>query len=120
MPVIDGRRVLVMGAVLAMLAGSACTMAGLANPPLARREPRGATSTAGESPRSNELLLILAFSGGGPRAVAFASGVLEELAATPVAFHVSIPEATIDGSLGYRRPSIARSSTREVAEPRDG
>ena len=34
--------------------------------------------------RSDELLLVLAFSGGGTRAAAFAYGVLEELAATPV------------------------------------
>ncbi|HPG25093.1 MAG TPA: patatin-like phospholipase family protein [Myxococcota bacterium] len=36
------------------------------------------------SERSNELLLIVAFSGGGTRAASFAYGVLEELAATPI------------------------------------
>lgn len=34
--------------------------------------------------RSNELLVIVAFSGGGTRAASFAYGVLEELAATPI------------------------------------
>ena len=34
--------------------------------------------------RSNEVLMIVAFSGGGTRAAAFAYGVLEELAATPI------------------------------------
>src|SRR5262249_31091526 len=38
------------------------------------------------SDASDELLLMLAFSGGGTRAAAFAYGVLEELAVTHVAF----------------------------------
>lgn len=44
-----------------------------------RAEQRWATS------RSNELLFMLAFSGGGTRASAYSYGVLEELEATPVA-----------------------------------
>jgi NTE family protein len=51
---------------------------------LAHWEPRGPGSTAAAGSRSDELLLILAFSGGGTRAAAFAYGMLEELAATPV------------------------------------
>ena len=51
---------------------------------MAHWEPRGPASTGAGGSRSNELLLILAFSGGGTRAAAFAYGVLEELAATPV------------------------------------
>src|SRR5262245_20056638 len=38
------------------------------------------------SEASDELVLLLAFSGGGTRAAAFAYGVLEELAVTHVAF----------------------------------
>ena len=49
-----------------------------------RQQPRGPASTGVGESRSNDLLLILAFSGGGTRAAAFAYGVLEELAATPV------------------------------------
>ena len=69
---------------LAASVGSGCTTAGLGTPPLAHWEPRGPASTGARGSRSNELLLILAFSGGGTRAAAFAYGVLEELAATPV------------------------------------
>jgi NTE family protein len=71
-------------AALAASVGSGCTTAGLGNAPLAHWEPRGPASTGAAGSRSNELLLILAFSGGGTRAAAFAYGVLEELAATPV------------------------------------
>jgi NTE family protein len=51
------------------------------NPPLERWVP----VTRGPSPlRSQEMILILAFSGGGTRAAALAYGVLEELAATEI------------------------------------
>jgi NTE family protein len=50
--------------------------------PMAGYRPR----TRPQAGRSNELLLTLAFSGGGTRAAAFAYGVLEELAETLLAF----------------------------------
>ncbi len=77
-------RMLPILVALAISVGSGCTTAGLGNAPLAHWEPRGPASTGAGGSRSNELLLILAFSGGGTRAAAFAYGVLEELAATPV------------------------------------
>jgi NTE family protein len=52
------------------------------NPPLERWEPHAANSVASE--RHGELLLIVAFSGGGTRAAAFGYGVLEELRDTLV------------------------------------
>jgi hypothetical protein len=52
--------------------------------PWLTEERRGPASTVAAESRSNELLLILAFSGSGTRAAAFGYGVLEELAATPV------------------------------------
>jgi NTE family protein len=78
------RRVLSALAALVALTWGGCTTAGLGNAPLAHWEPRGPATTVAAGSRSNELLLILAFSGGGTRAAAFAYGVLEELAATPV------------------------------------
>jgi NTE family protein len=78
-------RMLPIRVALAILAGSGCTAAGLGNAPLAHWEPGRATRPVAAGTRSDELLLILAFSGGGTRAAAFAYGVLEELAATPVA-----------------------------------
>jgi NTE family protein len=70
--------------LLAALSWGGCTAATLGNPPLAHWEP--AEPSAGIAPgrRSDQLLLVLAFSGGGTRAAAFAYGVLEELAATSV------------------------------------
>ena len=72
--------------VLAALSWDGCTAASLGNAPLAHWEPEPARASPEDSraPRSDELLLILAFSGGGTRAAAFAYGILEELAATPV------------------------------------
>jgi NTE family protein len=75
---------LAMLGALTILVGSGCTTAGLGNASLAHWEPRGPASTVAAGSRSDELLLILAFSGGGTRAAAFAYAVLEELAATPV------------------------------------
>ena len=58
------------------------------NPPLEHwNRDRGYRNELHERPQaSDELLLMLAFSGGGTRAAAFAYGVLEELAVTHVAF----------------------------------
>ena len=58
------------------------------NQPLTIWDPeRGYRSEVHERPgASDELVLMLAFSGGGTRAAAFAYGVLEELAVTHVAF----------------------------------
>ena len=86
-PSLDARvasRVLLILTVLAALSWDGCTAASLGNAPLAHWEPAGASPTITPEPRSGELLLILAFSGGGTRAAAFAYGVLEELAATTV------------------------------------
>ena len=69
--------------VLAALSWDGCTAASLGNAPLAHWEPAGPSPRRPPGPRSDELLLVLAFSGGGTRAAAFAYGVLEELAATP-------------------------------------
>jgi NTE family protein len=77
-------RLLILMMVLAALAWDGCTAATLGNAPLAHWEPAGPSPEKSPGLRSDELLLILAFSGGGTRAAAFAYGVLEELAATPV------------------------------------
>ena len=80
------RRVLSLLVGLVVLTEAGCTAASLGNVPLAHWEPEGASPSPSHTTgsRSDELLLILAFSGGGTRAAAFAYGVLEELAATPV------------------------------------
>ncbi|MFI5326156.1 MAG: patatin-like phospholipase family protein [Candidatus Rokuibacteriota bacterium] len=70
--------------VLAALSWDGCTATSLGNAPLAHWEPAEPSTTVAPGSRSDELLLVLAFSGGGTRAAAFAYGVLEELAATPV------------------------------------
>lgn len=70
--------------VLAALSWDGCTAASLGNAPLAHWEPAEPSPDIAPGPRSDELLLVLAFSGGGTRAAAFAYGVLEELAATSV------------------------------------
>ena len=58
------------------------------NAPLDRYEPGYGYLARNMGPEGNseELLLILSFSGGGTRAAAFSYGVLEELRATEVAF----------------------------------
>jgi len=65
--------------------GLALALAGCAqlpeNPPLARFEPEGLRVP---QDRSQQMILMLAFSGGGTRAAALSYGVLEELAATQV------------------------------------
>ena len=68
--------------VLAALGWDGCTTASLGNAPLAHWEPAPPSPEGSPGPRSDELLLIVAFSGGGTRAAAFAYGILEELAAT--------------------------------------
>jgi NTE family protein len=78
-----GRVRTILAALLVALTWNGCTAATLGNAPLAHWEPRELRSTAAGT-RSAKLLLILAFSGGGTRAAAFAYGVLEELAATTV------------------------------------
>jgi len=69
-----------------LLVGSACAHHVDREQPLAKWEPvderRAIEEMQGE--RSSELLVMLAFSGGGTRAAAFAYGVLQELAATEV------------------------------------
>jgi NTE family protein len=62
------------------------------NQPLARWDPEhGYRAELHERPQaSDELVLLLAFSGGGTRAAAFAYGVLEELAVTHVEFDGSV------------------------------
>jgi NTE family protein len=74
--------------VLAALSWEGCTAASLGNAPLAHWKPDPARARVGsrdsQGSRSDELLLILALSGGGTRAAAFAYGIPEELAATPV------------------------------------
>ena len=65
--------------------GLGCTTHYLVNQPLARWDPEDGSGLPQEVQRASpELVLSLAFSGGGTRAAAFAYGVLEELAATTV------------------------------------
>jgi NTE family protein len=78
------RRLALVVTVLAALGWDGCTTASLGNAPLAHWEPAHPSPEGSPGPRSDELLLIVAFSGGGTRAAAFAYGILEELAATPV------------------------------------
>lgn len=59
-----------MPPLLASLSLGGCTTARLGNAPLAHWKPAGVTSTLGARQRSDELLLIMAFSGGGTRAAA--------------------------------------------------
>ena len=70
--------------VCLVLAGSACSP--ITDKPLTQWTPelnrRAAKQVAGE--RSGELLVLVAFSGGGTRAAAFAYGVMQELANTQV------------------------------------
>jgi NTE family protein len=65
--------------------GVALALAGCAQFPATSPLERWEAAARTPSPeRSQEMILILAFSGGGTRAAAFAYGVLEELAATQV------------------------------------
>ena len=69
-----------------LLSLSACAPIISGEKPLSRWEPemRGEVSEQVAGNRSPELLVFLAFSGGGTRAAAFAYGVLQELARTEV------------------------------------
>ena len=73
---------------LAVLAALGCGTYFPVNKPLQVWDlARGYRADVHERPQaSDELVLLLAFSGGGTRAAAFAYGVLEELAVTHVAF----------------------------------
>jgi NTE family protein len=72
--------------VLVALASTGCSTYFLVNDPLEGWSREGYRAGRRWAPdRSQELLLILAFSGGGSRAAAFAYGALKELDATPVA-----------------------------------
>ncbi len=70
--------------ILVQLGGCASTARYPDNPPLERFDSE-TTITHMESQGSGNVLLILTFSGGGSRAAALAYGVLEALAATPLA-----------------------------------
>ena len=78
-------RIAGLGLVIASLA---CGTYFPVNQPLETWDPeQGYRGELHERPQaSDELVLLLAFSGGGTRAAAFAYGVLEELAVTHVAF----------------------------------
>ncbi len=82
------RRPLRTAAAALALAWCACGTYFPVNEPLERWDPdHGYRIGDHDRPDdSDELLLVLAFSGGGTRAAAFAYGVLEELAVTHVAF----------------------------------
>jgi len=73
-------------AVLGLLAQAACVTSVSREAPLEHWSPAEAERSAEqiEGDRSSEMLVLLAFSGGGTRAAAFSYGVLQELAATEV------------------------------------
>lgn len=75
-----------VAAILLSIAVSGCSTYFPTNEPIeALSDTQGYRAARRWSPdRSNELLLVVAFSGGGTRAAAFAYGVLEELDATPI------------------------------------
>ena len=79
-------RVLRAGLVCLAVLVSACASRNIVEKPLSQWTPepslRAAEQVAGD--RSPEMLVLVAFSGGGTRAAAFAYGVLQELAATEV------------------------------------
>jgi len=68
------------------LLSSACAHTVDREQPLAKWTPYGKEQAAAEiaGDRSSEILVMLAFSGGGTRAATFTYGVLQELAATQV------------------------------------
>lgn len=72
---------------LTMLSVAGCTATYPVNPPLSQVNPADSyniENVAKKSTGTNEVLLMLAFSGGGTRAAAFSYGVLQELSETPV------------------------------------
>lgn len=75
-------------ALLLLLASAGCTAHFPVNPRLDHYDPEGGYRlvNVGAPQSSDELLLILAFSGGGTRSAALAYGVLEELARTHIAW----------------------------------
>jgi len=73
--------------LVAMLQVSGCATTYPVNPALSHVDEASAynyQNVVGESDRSSEVLLMLAFSGGGTRAAAFSYGVLKELSDTRV------------------------------------
>lgn len=82
------RRVAILSLLLFAAVGTGCSHFGHypVNAPLAKHEPGYGYIAQNMRPEGNseELMLILSFSGGGTRAAAFSYGVLEELRATEV------------------------------------
>jgi len=73
--------------LLVMLQISGCATTYPINPPLTRIDQATAYNyhnVVGESDKSSDVLLMLAFSGGGTRAAAFSYGVLKELSETRI------------------------------------
>ena len=73
--------------LLVMLQISGCATTYPVNPPLTHIDQATAYNyhnVVGESDKSSEVLLMLAFSGGGTRAAAFSYGVLKELSETRI------------------------------------
>jgi predicted acylesterase/phospholipase RssA len=75
-------------ALAALIAAGGCAQFP-ANPPLDHYDPKAGYRFAGLSAEHNsdDLFVILTFSGGGTRAAALAYGVLEALRATPIVWH---------------------------------
>jgi NTE family protein len=76
-----------VGKLSAVLWLAACTATPYIDEPLAQwsqAEDEGLVTKTVQGGRDNEILVMLAFSGGGARASAFAYGVLQELAATRI------------------------------------
>jgi NTE family protein len=78
-------RVLGVLCALALFAGCSTTTSRFVNPPLAKVDAHaGYRIETRPSSNLSDTVVVLAFSGGGTRAAAFAYGVLEELRRTPV------------------------------------